>query len=155
MTVETKPERDPQIMPERFREVSYVTHDWSAKAELGITKQDVLRPGYWAHVAEMMSPYDEIRLRSDDGSFYARLLVLESGRTWARVIVLEWVSLTTAEVSMTQAQLEQEAAKFDVRLRGPHKWSVVRKDDNAIIAEGIDRKEEAEKVLFAHIHGGA
>ena len=155
MAEEKLVERDSQIMPERFREVSYVSHDWSAKAEQGITQKDVLRPGYWAHVAEQLSPYDEIRLRSDDGSFYARLLVMESGRTWARVMVLSWVNLTTTEVSMTQAEIEAEITKFDVRLRGPHKWSVIRKADNAVIAEGIEHKEEAEQKLLAHIQGGA
>lgn len=122
----------------RFKEAIYELREWVVNAPEKVTIEDVQRPEFWSHVAPKMRPYDEIRVRAEDGTWYARLLVTGTDRTWARVAVLEYKKLTTYDVSQTQS------ARFELRLRGPqHKWCVIRLLDNQVIKSECQTRDEA------------
>ena len=46
----------------------------------------ILHPDFWGHIAAKLRPYDEIKVRCDDGTFYAQLLVL-AGRGSASMLL--------------------------------------------------------------------
>lgn len=134
-----------------------------ATMEVGTTRADVLDPAYFAHIAPRLRPYTEILLRCEDGTIYAKVLVLQAERTWARVHVLEWHDLTTKDVALSKddvariAKLTEEGAtEFLVEFKGPTKLHcVIRKQDSAIVFEGIRTKAEAYERLAEHLKSTA
>jgi hypothetical protein len=120
----------------KLAEHDFVQH--SVTVEAGHTIDDVLKPEYFAHVAAKFKPYDEISVRTDDGTWYAKLLVTEVGRSWLRTFLLEDYKLTTSDVAQSQANA------VEVIWRGPHlKHSVVRKSDRGVLKDGFATKGEA------------
>lgn len=124
-----------------------------AKIPRGVTKDDILKPSFWAHHAIRLRPHDEIKAVAEDGTWIAYLTVLDCSRNWARVQMLAHYTLTSTDVSLTQASNEEvntEAQKYEIKFRGPLKFSLIRKSDGAVIEEGIATKDEAEKRLDAY-----
>ena len=78
------------------------------------------------------------------------LLVLEVGRSYARVKELAHYNLTTAEVAETQdAALE---TGFHVFWRGSHhKWSVKRLADNEVVHSGEPDRHSASTWVQEHV----
>ena len=123
-----------QLNHARMEEAAYTQTVYFAKAHPNTRPHDLLEPAYWAHVAVRFKPWSEIKVVADDGSWFAHYLVLEAGRTWARVAMLSTISLTSADVSVSQASA---MTPYSVIYRGEHsKWSVVRKADKEVIHEG-------------------
>lgn len=140
--------RDLKINQTRMQSGDFVRNLWVVTAEQGTTKEDILTPSYWSHVASQFRPYDRIEVRVDDGTYFAELLILSCDRTWAKVKELSFNSLTTSDVSQTQAS--EEMAEFDIQWKGPvNKWSVIRKSDDAVIKNKME-KEEAGKFLIGY-----
>jgi len=143
-------ERDIKVNMNRMKSGDFVRTLWVVTAEQGTTKKDIMTPSYWSHVAAQFRPYDRIEVRVDDGTYFAELLILACDRTWAKVHELTFHSLTTSDVSMTQAS--EEMAEFDVKWNGPaNKFIVLRKSDNEVIKKGFDDKEEAQKFLSGYM----
>lgn len=125
------------------------------RAPIGIRLQQLLEQEYWSHVSQDMTPYSEVSVRAEDGTFYAKLLVLDCGRSWARMQVLGHWPLTTADVAQSQSQAPK-AVDFKIEYKGPNrKYVVLRLSDQAAIHEGEARKEGAEIWLKEYIAGKA
>lgn len=153
-----QPKATPQLSPERFKPAEAVRNLWAITVEPGITRAEVLDPAFLAHSAYKLTPYDEITVRCDDGTVFARLLVLESSRAWARTRVLEWVDLSTKDVSQSQA--EQQSRKVDPTANATHrlehkgqhkKWCVIRNVDGAYVRETEPTKDAAQKWLDEYL----
>lgn len=145
---ETKIEkRAVQLNPARMTPAEFGRTVYVVTAEPETTKEDLLKPEYWAHVANKLRPWDRLEVRSDDGTFFAELLVLESSRVWARVHLLQHITLTSADVAQTQARNQD----YEVRFRGPVlKWCAIRLSDAEPIKERMGSKEEAQAFLAAY-----
>jgi hypothetical protein len=127
--------------PLRFHGAEFKRNQYIATAGEGVKPVDISDPGYWAHLGAKLRPWDEIMVRANDGLWYARLIVLEAGRNWAKVHVESVTYLTTAEVAITQADA---MSPYEVTYRGPHsKWSVIRKQDRAVVHEGSETMDAA------------
>lgn len=119
--------------------------------EHGVTLEDIKQPAFYAHVGQFLKPFDTITVSSDDMTLYAEVLVLAAERTAATVTVLREYDLTKAEVVKYESE-NFESSDFEIKWRGPAaKFTILRKDDNAIIREGIPSKEEAEKSLKEYL----
>ncbi len=142
-----------QLPPNDLAGFDYVSTRFDARIAQGVRPEQLLEPAFWAHHAVKLKPMDEIRARAEDGTWVGYYLVLDSSRTWAKVKQLSLHHLGTADVSLTQAS-ESEMQGFigahEVKHRGPHKWSVVRKSDGAVIVEGIAQRDEATAWLKTH-----
>lgn len=148
MAEEQKPKQVRVLAPTRVQLTEHANTNFTVTVEEGTAPDDVLDPAYWAHIAARMSPYDEIRIRTDDGIWFARALVSSCGRNWARVKLLELHQLTSADIEMTATDTLETHV---VRYRGPlHKFSVIRKSDNAVLKEGM-LKDEASRWLAEHL----
>ena len=147
----------PQLPAERFKLAEHERNVHIITIEEGITRAQLLDPAFLAHVAPKLRPYDQIEIRCDDGTLFARALVLQAERTWARLHILDWHDLTTRDVSLTKAakgeQKDETAAlnpadAYQVVLKGPHKkWCVIRKADGGYMREGETTKDAAKTWL--------
>lgn len=139
--------KDARIYNDRFRVADSTLGRFDAKVEAGTTKDDILRPEYWSHVAELMTPWSEITVRTDDGTWYAKLLVLDCGRGWAKMQLLNMWSLTTVDVAQSQSS-PGTADDYDIIWKGgTRKHIVQRKSDQVVIHEGEHRKDSASAWL--------
>lgn len=124
--------------------------DYTHTVSEGTPFEDLLKPDYWAHVAQKLRPHTLIKVIPEDGSYWAELLVLSCDRLWAKVFVLRHMDLT--EVAEDPAALASRMSEFDILWKGPvKKHVVVRKSDSTIVAEEIQTKGEAKIWLEGHL----
>jgi hypothetical protein len=133
------PKRTPMITATRMRSAEYERQVWVANIEYGVSIEDIMVPGFWAHMANKLRPYDHIEARADDGTWIAHLIVTGCDRTWARVAVDRVTKLTPKDISDTQAVQQHR-----VEWKGPHnKFVVIRIADNEPVKTGFGTKEDA------------
>lgn len=138
--------RTPMMDQTRMRLAEYERQDWVANIEYGLTPEDIMVPGFWAHMASQLKPYDHIEARSDDGLWIAYLIVTGCDRTWARVACDRLTKLSTKDVAETQAAIQHK-----VEWKGPqHKFTVIRVADAVALKTGFTTKEEASKWMTDH-----
>lgn len=141
-------EKDKRVVilnPQRMSLAEQVRQDWVVNAEHGTTMADVLDPQYWAHMASQMQPWDRVDVRLETGEWLMELLVINTGRNWAQVHVLNQHQLEQRAETMPAAQ------KHKIEWKGPqHKWCVIRLADNEMIERGKASKEEAGQWLAAY-----
>lgn len=134
-----------QLSITKFHQADHKRVTYVAYPAEGTTFEDVLRPEYWAHISNRLRVTDIIEVIPEDMSYYARLIVLLPGRTFAKVALLEKINLSGVDAG---AAVDDG---YEVKLRGPRKWSIIRKSDKAIIAEDIDREVDARAKLAEHL----
>lgn len=146
--LESPAKAKPQLGANRLKQTAYENNMWTVYPEKGTTVEDMLVPDYWAHVGLQLRPYDEIRVCSEDRSFYARLLVVSSDRLWAKTVVLESHALSSAASKEAAGIFDQ----FKVEHAGPHhKWRVVRIKDSEVLVKELGTKDEAEGWLKQYV----
>jgi hypothetical protein len=124
--------------------------DYTHTVSEGTEFAHLLKPEYWAHVAQKLRPHTLIKVIPEDGSYWAELLVLSCDRLWAKVHVLRYEDLTAVAVD-PEAQASR-LVEFDIQWKGPvKKHVVIRKSDSTIITEGIQTKGEAQIWLEGHL----
>lgn len=130
-----KPERKVQPLENgRMEEAEFKRTVMVATAHPGTLPDDLLKPEYWAYVSNRLKPWDEIVVRADDGTWLAKYVVTEAGRTYARVHMMEQHNLSTRDVALSATRLV--IGEYEVLHRGEHqKWSVVRTNDRAVVHE--------------------
>lgn len=152
---EAKPKAIRQLDESRFKPKEYVITDYAVVVEPGTTRAEMKNPAFWAHVAAKFNVYSQIHITSEDATFYARALVLQTDRTWAVVHFLEWHDLTTKDVAQTQAAAAELGASedaFEIAHRGSiKKWTVIRKADRGVVSEGHAGKVDAMGWLADHL----
>lgn len=125
--------------PQRHRLAEEVRNAWVVNAEEGTTIEDVLQPGYWAHIASRLRPYDHIEVRLETGEWVAQLMVISQGLNWAKVHMLNQFMLNA------NAEPPPASQKYEVKWGGPqHKWRVVRLADSEVISKGHDSAMEGQ-----------
>jgi hypothetical protein len=151
-----------QLAPgnENLMPMEAASNRWDAKIPMGVSKDALLQPAFWAHHARHLKPFDEIRAHNEDGTWVAYFIVLDCSRTYARVQLLQHYSLSTGDIAQTQAAtdaVKNFTNAHKVVWRGPRKWSVVRQSDDAVLAEDITLKDEAISWLdrYARQQSGA
>lgn len=129
----------PPVM--RASGAEYSRRSFHIVAPVGITVADLMRPAFWAHHGNKVSPGDVIDVIADDGSFDAQLRVVT-------------VSPTKTDVTMRMLRLWQpEASNLvladDAPLEVNHTpktgWRVIRKADRVELVRGIPQKADAIK----------
>jgi len=135
----------PVLMPERIDLAEFKLNDWVADLPNSVTLEEAMEPSYWAHTAERMNPGDHIRVRAEDGSWIAYLIVVYCERTYARVVLDRVVKLGT------DTSIPITSLKHRVEWKGPlHKHSVIRLSDSEMIRDGFRTREEAAVWLSDH-----
>ena len=137
-------ERSPAVTSERMHLAEFARQDWIVNAEIEHTLDDCLRPSYWMHMAQQLSPYDHIEERSEDGTWIAQLVVMQVERAWAKVALMSKYEfkMETMPDAPREHVIEWKGAQ--------HKHTVIRISDRALIRDGFKTKEEAEGWLREH-----
>jgi len=144
-------ERAQPIRPIRMGQAEHERNYWVITTEPEITKDDLLNPEYWANVSNRLKPWDRIEVRSDDGAIFAELVVISSGRVWARVECLQFYDFAK-KVKLSEVKEDDRYDEFEVKYAGPKiKFRIIRKKDQEMIKEGIQSKDEANAFLKQYL----
>jgi hypothetical protein len=132
----------------RFKEGDYARQIFHASAQTGTTKEDLLNPAYFAHVASQVSRFDHIEVVEETGAWWAQLLVTSKSEKPGRpatitVDILHFKGLK-AHLNADAELAESPDDAYEVKFRGPKKWTVIHKDTREIQVEGLDTAEEAK-----------
>lgn len=146
---EQKP--NPQMDASRLMLAEQARNAWVVTVEAALTRAQIAHPDFFAHIASKLRPYDRIEVRSDDGTYFAELLVLEAARNYARVHVLTWTDLSTKDVAQSQGAKGDDKA-YRVEYKGPHlKWCAIRNSDGGILYEKEESKVAAQARVNDHV----
>lgn len=132
-----------KLSANRFALAEYKFNEWSVVLEYGVPFEDVFKPEFWAHVARDLKAGDLIHVRTEDGSFYAKLYVRASDRLWAKVGTLEAVRFADDK------PVDQEGLEVKWQI-GKRCFAVVRKVDGQVIQSGFQIKEDAAAWMSDH-----
>lgn len=137
-----------QIQPNRIRNGEFIRVIYAATAFDGTLPEDLLKVDYWAHYSANFKPWDRVEVVANDGTWWAELVVLESGRNWTKMHLMRKINLTTTDVAQSGVP---QLIEYQVKHRGPHsKWSVLRLSDGQVVHEGEEQKGGAETWLKNH-----
>jgi len=104
-----------------------------------VLSEDVLTDSkMWVHVAPKLNPRDEIRILSDDCSFMAHLLVTYSRGTDVRTQLIDYKVFEDAMV-----ELSEDEEPYFIKLCGPLKYCIVKRETGERIKENIPDKKSA------------
>lgn len=124
-----------QLQPIRLKFAEHERNQWFVVPEHGTPFEALLDPAYWAHVSAKFKPCDEITVNAEDGSYYARLLVQDAGRLYAKVAELQYTELNAVDVMQGGPGLQGHEIKW----RGPIlKWCVLRGKD--VLKDGLTKE---------------
>lgn len=126
-----------KILVPNFNLAEYSRNIWRVTALHGQALEQFKDPEAWAHVAANFKRYDEVELIAEDGSFFAKGIVLKVTKTSATVHFYNHVNF---EENIAD-QVEDSA--YVAEWGGGAKWRVVRKSDGEVIESHISVKEEA------------
>ena len=127
------------LSPGRLQSAAHYYASYAVVLPGGTAYEDVLKPEFWAHCAAKLRQHDTIRLIPEEGTYFAELLVLASGRGFVNMKELRLIQLGDDELEASSVNDQVE-----VKWRGPHsKWSIIRNSDGAVLKEGIVEKPDA------------
>lgn len=149
----------PQLDASRFNLADQERNVYRIVTDAAVTRQQMLNPAFLGHVANKLRPYDELIILKDDGTLFARAVVTQCERTWARMHITDWHDLTTKDVSLSKTEIEDHAktaqeseSLYRVEYKGPvKKWCVIRNQDGAYVREKEDAKAAANLWLQEYL----
>lgn len=115
-----------------------------------VTIDDVLAPGWWAHVAMKLRPGDEVKVIPEDMSWRAVVFVRAVSRVEAIVQTIEFTELGTAVSTVAPD------APYYVKYGSPSvMFRVHRRDNNEVVKDHFQTKEQAEQWIKNHMRAAA
>ena len=129
--------------PTTLKPAEYTRTVYSHAVAQGNQYDDVLRPEYWVHLTKVLRPGDRIEIKGAEDKYFAELFVANVNELGVRVVELVKVSIT----ENAPAEEEVDDPEYSIKLRGPKKWSIVRKADGKVIKEDMATRSEAVTAL--------
>ena len=105
---------------------------------VGTTREDMLKPVYWTHVARRLKALSEIRAMPKDGKWYGIYLVLYADQSQAKLKELAFYDLEKMEAPDSDS--DPYIVKF---ISPPVRYGIIRKSDNHVMKDKFQTKEEA------------
>lgn len=138
-----------KLLERNLMQAEYARQSFRAVPPSGTKIEDMLDPQYWAHVSSRFNPHDIIEVVPEDGAYFARLFVVNTGHLTMKVDVLEYKEFGTT----AKAEEAKVIEGFEVKWGGANgKWRVHRKTDNAVVsASPYEAREDAEQWLQDNI----
>jgi hypothetical protein len=126
-----------KVHPSRFKLAELVVNTHCIVVEGGTPIEAMSEPSYWSHVARMLRPGDEIKVRCDDGAYAATLYVKDVG-SQAAVVIPVW------HADLNKVEALPAVDEYKVEWAGPHhKHRIIRKSDGVVMQSGFDNKDAA------------
>lgn len=138
-----------QLSPFRAEQIRVI---YAIMAEDGHTLDDVQKPEYWKNVTQALEyGYRVEILFTGEDPRWVDLIVVAKGNTWAKVKILQNVSLAAeAQEALGLRAAEETHAHRVFHKGGQQKWVVQRKVDNAILSDSHATQKAAEDWLDDH-----
>ena len=111
---------------------------YTATPPVGTTREDMMQPIFWSHVARKLKPMFEIWAMPKDGAWYGKWLVIYADSTQAKLKELDFYSLE--EISDPESESDPYIVKW---ISPPVRFGIVRKADKVIIKDRFETKELA------------
>lgn len=135
------------IRPDRFIEAQYRRNEYVVNLPADYPYEDLFKPGNWKQIArgaKIINIGDEITVRKDDMSLWAKLLVVESVSRHARMAVVELFKKELAPIK----QDETEDDQFEIRHLGLQDgWAVLNKSTGRIIRKDMKSRDDARSYI--------
>lgn len=117
----------------------YQSFDVEISSKIDRTK--LTDPALWVNVAPSIRVGDEIRVRTIDDSFYARLYCTYSYGSAIRLHTLYTVNLDGVD----RKRLDDENCDYEIKQRGIKKWCILNKSTGEVMEEMIPTQGDANK----------
>lgn len=132
----------------RLRPVEYVQTRYRIVAEQGTPIETVLKPTYYAHVARLLKPGDELLIIAEDNAWRLEAVVIDTGPLAAIVRELHrWVWAEEDVEADPKAIVGTNQPAYRRIWKGPHDMHCIeRVEDGVIVQKQIRDKIEAEKI---------
>lgn len=131
-----------KLIGPRFKPAEYCRTVYQATPEPGTTLEDLLKPGFWAHVAAKLRKGDRIEVVIEDGTYFAELYVKHANKIEAHVHLMREVQLAKSQTKDEELDLAKLFPDHSIRFAAG-KWRILRKEDKAILKEELKSKAEA------------
>lgn len=118
---------------------------WIVLAPPGTTKERMAEPSFYSVVASKLHQLDEITVHASDRSSMSRWVVLQAGRGYAEVHLLEWFDLPAMLASVAEVLPSNHKIVFD-QATG---FSAIRISDGVVICRA-DSQQECVNLLLDH-----
>jgi len=144
-TPEPEPERRVRLQGMDLQLKETTQNAYTAEPPAGTSREDVMDPSFWMHVATRLRPKTEVTVLPQDGAFYMKVFVRYADRTSARIHELDYqeLQIVTAE--------EVENRLFDIGFNSGNLFFVYRKADSAVLQAKFQAKEEAAAWMSEHM----
>ena len=139
-----------QLTQSGFQLSQYARNVWMASPAVDTPFERIMEPEYWAHVAAQLRPMDQIEIYPEDMSYYALLIVTDTGTGAVRVVpIIHPVNLHKKEMESLKTALSDD---YDVKWVSPtKKYGVIRKEDSERIKAGFKDPASAWLWLDGHV----
>lgn len=141
-----EPKKIPQPMPMQMRLMEIAHNRWTLDVVSSTQPEDCLSMAFWSHIAAQLRPQDEITIWSEDMSWCAEYLIIDSGQNWAKAVFKEAgdkpiLTRMKAFQPMTRGVM---APGYTVGNGGTMvKWRVVRDADAKVIRDKFQTESDA------------
>ncbi len=135
----------PQLGPAALKLAEHAFNQHSVVVERHVGREHLTDPTFWAHVANKLRPGDEIRVVCEDDSYVARYFVIAKDKVWVQVHELYFSQVHRPSLG------DNVRDAYEVRFRGPKKWSVIRKQDNAVLQDGLHSEKDGNSWLDVYL----
>lgn len=143
--------RAPQVREINFQLQDQVFRQWALTAPHGTKFDDLLEPKFWAACAKNILPWDTIVVKSEDFSFYAKLLVLHVEKFSVQVAKLEFYEIDKLVTKVDTQATGTRATDYFIEFDAKNKWKCIRKGDRVQIFQGHHDKKSAENALEEYL----
>jgi len=135
------------LRPSDFGLVSHKITQFDANVSGVLKKIDLEDPDLWVNVANKMIMGSEVRCLADDMSFvaYGICTFAQGSTAKIKIISMHKLDVVSTETSAT------ELSGYEIKLRGPKKWCLIKQSTGEIIKEGIATSTFAMKEMEDYV----
>jgi len=138
---------DLQMKPTRLTLSQHSVRSYRHIASIEDSIEDVMKPDYFGHVARSLGVGDRVEVLSEDGSWYAELIVRAVGSVEVIMGQINHVVLSKQDA----AELTAKDSPYEIKWRGPNAlFSVVRVSDGEVVRDKLPSKDAASLWLKNH-----
>ena len=130
----------------RLREAA--CNDWLCIVDDDVKPEDLTKPNVFALLGKDLQPRDLIRVFPMGNTYYAELVVLDSGLGYADVALIR-----TNPLPAVEKRSEETLSGFELVQDGVHyNWYAVRKVDRAVLGRNAQIKSKRELIRYVEEH---
>lgn len=130
----------------KLAEHGYRRHTCLIDPTLVNEEADLTDPVLFQNVAAKINDGDEIRIVADDYSFVAYLFVTFVRGTDVVTRLMNFYELDDVDRSANPTN-----EKYEVKMRGPKKWSILNRETGEVVKENIQTQAEALRELDDYV----